>query len=62
MKRDTDLITTIAGVSIAIGSAAQVAVGQIAPGASMHSGDWLQLLFAVGMAVFGFFTNKQPKP
>ena len=51
---NTDLITTILG---AIGAAVVAAEAIFASG----SVNWGHLVVAVGIAVFGYFTNKQPK-
>ena len=51
-----DLATTILGGVLAAGTAAQPVLN--ATQGSMHQGDYGQLVMAVVMALFGFFTNK----
>ena len=50
--KNTDLITTILGVIIAVGVAVQplIQTGQI---------DWKQVAIAAIIAAFGYFTNKK---
>ena len=57
MNRDT--LTTIAGGVVAAGTAAGTIFGQMQPGTSMHSQDYINLGIAVAMAIWGFFTNKK---
>ena len=57
MKMDKDKLTTALGVAASAITAAQPVVN--ATQGAMHSQDYLQLAFAVVMAVFGFFTNKK---
>ena len=52
-----DKITTVLGASMAALTAAQPVVNAVQ--GSLHQQDYVQLIMAVVMAVFGFFTNKQ---
>lgn len=58
--KSTDLATTILGGLGAAVTGAQPVINAMTPGATMHSGDYLQLTMAVIFAVFGWFTNKKP--
>jgi len=57
---NSDKITTTLGAIGAAVAAAQPVVN--ATQGSLHQEDYIQLVMAVIMAVFGFFTNKQAKP
>jgi len=57
MNKDT--LTTVLGGTMAALTAAQPVIN--AAQGSLHQQDYVSLLMAVVMAVFGFFTNKQPK-
>lgn len=57
MKSTKDIVTTVLGGVLAAGTAAQpimIAAGE----QSLHQADYMQLVMAVVMAVFGYFTNK----
>jgi len=56
MKSNKDLATTILGGILAAGTAAQPILNGI--DGSLHQGDYLRLLMAVVMAIFGYETNK----
>lgn len=59
MKVSRDTITTIIGAVVAAGTAATPVLN--ATQGSMHQGDYIQLVTAVFLAVFGWFTNKPEK-
>lgn len=59
MKFNTDTATTILGGLIAAGTAAQPVIATVE--GSLNTQNWFQLATAVLFAVFGFFSNKQPK-
>ena len=54
---DKDLATTILGGVMAAVTAAQPAIA--ASNGNFNTANILQLLFAVAMGIFGFFTNKK---
>ena len=54
---DKDKVTTVLGAVGAAVTAAQPVMNGVA--GSLHTQDYFQLAFAVVMAVFGFYTNKQ---
>lgn len=53
---DKDKVTTVLGAVGAAVTAAQPVMNGVA--GSLHTQDYFQLVFAVIMAVFGFYTNK----
>ncbi len=55
---DKDKLTTILGGVGAAVTAAQPVINGVTTG-SLHQQDYFQLVFAVIMGVFGFFTNKK---
>lgn len=57
--KNTDLATTVIGGLLAAGTAAQPVLQAV--DGSLNTQNWLQLATAVLFAVFGFFSNKQPK-
>ena len=57
-KMSADKTATVLGYAIGAAQAAQVALGQIPPGTSMHQQDWIGLGMAVLWAVLGKVTNK----
>ena len=57
--KNTDLATTVIGGLLAAGTAAQPIIATV--DGSFNTQNWLQLATAVLFAVFGFFSNKQPK-
>lgn len=57
--KNTDLATTVIGGLLAAGTAAQPILSAV--DGSLNTQNWLQLATAVLFAVFGFFSNKQPK-
>jgi hypothetical protein len=59
MKVTPDTITTALGVVGAAVTAATPVLNVVQ--GTLHAQDWLQLVSAVFIAVFGFFTNKAPK-
>ena len=56
---NTDTVTTGIGLVLAAGTAAQPVLAGVA--GSMHQGDWIQLVIAIGLAIQGYFTNKKSK-
>lgn len=52
-----DKLTTVLGAVGAAVTAAQPVINGIS--GSLHTQDYFQMAFAVIMAVFGFYTNKQ---
>ena len=56
MKIGKDTATTVLGLVMAAGTAAQPAMNAV--DGSFHQADWIKLGTAVIMAIFGFFTNK----
>ena len=56
---NADKITTILGGCMAAGTAALPLLNAVQ--GTMHQSDYVSLVTAVLMAVFGWFTNKQPK-
>lgn len=56
---NTDKITTIIGAVTAAGVAAGPVLNTVQ--GSLHAQDYFALFSAVCMAVWGFFTNRQPK-
>lgn len=59
MLKDKDLLTTIAGGMLAIGTAIQPIANSIQPGTSLHTQDYVQLIMAVVFAILGWATNKK---
>jgi hypothetical protein len=55
---DKDKITTSLGALIAGATAAQPVINGVTTN-SLHSQDYFQLVTAVFMGIFAFFTNKQ---
>lgn len=58
---NTDKLTTILGAAVGTMQAASVAAGQMAPGTSLHTQDYISLAMAVLFSIVGFFTNKTAK-
>lgn len=59
MRIDKDKLTTITGAIVGAATAAEPVINSMAPGTSLHSQDYVKLLAALGMFLWGFFTNKQ---
>ena len=57
MRSTKDTVTTVIGGLGAAITAAQPIMDSVGSG-SLHQGDYVQLLAAVLVAVFGYFTNK----
>ena len=55
----TDRITTIVGAVGAAATAAQPVLN--ATQGAMHQSDYFSLIGAVAMAIWAYFTNRQPK-
>ena len=56
---NTDKLTTIVGMILAVMQAGQVAISQIPAGTTMGAKEWLGVGMAVAFAIIGLFTNKQ---
>lgn len=55
---NADKMATYAGGAIAVLQSTQVALGQIPPGTSMHTQDWISLATAAVFAFLGWVTNR----
>lgn len=56
MASTKDIATTILGGVMAAGMAAQPVLNGVS--GSLHQADYMQLIMAVAMGIFGFFTNR----
>lgn len=56
MKSTKDIATTVLGGILAAGTAAQPILN--ATEGSLHQADYMHLVMAAVMALFGYFTNK----
>lgn len=58
MNLNTDKLTTLAGAGAALCNSVGTVAGQMAPGSSMHRGDYVNLGMSLFMLIFGWATNK----
>ena len=54
-----DKVTTVLGAVGAVITATDPIMSGVAAGGVLHSGDWMQLIMAALMALYGYSTNKQ---